>query len=359
METLSRTGLFERHRALGARFLPFAGWEMPLSYSGVTDEHLAVRKGVGLFDISHMGRFEIEGKGAEVLLQTTTCGPLKKLAPRSAQYSFLLNESGGIIDDIYIYRRGKESFFVIVNAANRGKDFQWLLSHAEGVSVVDRTEQTALVALQGPRSWDVLVKVIPFGKEEIVLRHFLDTHACGVKALVARTGYTGERGYEIAVAASDAQALWDGLMEAGRDEGIKPVGLGARDTLRLEMGYLLWGHDIDKSTTPMEAGMERFVDFSREFIGKGTLAERKAERKLIGFELLAGGVPREGCLIFSEEKEIGRVTSGNMSPMLRKGIGLGYVRTDFAAEGSEILIDIRGKAVPAVIAVPPFYKKRP
>lgn len=362
---MKRTPLYETHVKSGAKIVPFAGWQMPLSYSGVTDEHQTVRTAVGLFDISHMGRFELSGKGAEASLERLTPGPAHKMQRGSAQYSMLLNENGGILDDIYLYKRGVDKFFVIVNAANLDKDFKWMVSHLPaGVEVKDVSGETVLLALQGPRSWEVLVQIIPFGKTEIALRNFIETElvpARGAKALIARTGYTGEKGYELVLPAEAAETVWKALLEAGKPERIKPVGLGARDTLRLEMGYPLYGHDMNEETTPLEADLEHFIDFEKDFIGKEALLrqrEKGLQRKLIGFELLTGGVPREGHTIYSDQKIIGKVASGNFSPSLRKGIGMGYVDVRYSEVGSEILIDIRGNATPAVIVKRPFYKKK-
>lgn len=362
---MKKTPLYETHVKLGAKIVPFAGWQMPLSYSGVTDEHQVVRTAVGLFDISHMGRFELSGKGAEAYLERLTPGPVHKMQRGSAQYSMLLNENGGIIDDIYLYKRGVDRFFVIVNAANLEKDFKWMTRHLPpGVELKDVSGETAMLALQGPKSWEALVQIIPFGKSEIALRNFIETElvpARGAKALIARTGYTGEKGYELVVPAEVAETVWNALLEAGKAERIKPAGLGSRDTLRLEMGYPLYGHDMNEETTPIEADLERFIDFGKDFIGKEALLrkrEKGLQRKLIGFELLAGGVPREGHPIYSDQKEIGKVASGNFSPSLRKGIGMGYVDPRYSEEGSEILIDIRGKATPAIIVKRPFYKKK-
>lgn len=363
---MNKTVLYETHVKSGAKLIPFSGWEMPLSYSGVTEEHHAVRRGVGLFDISHMGRFELSGKGSEAYLERITPGPVHKLQRGGAQYSLLLNPQGGIIDDIYIYKKGVDRFFIIVNAANREKDFKWMTSHllAGEVTLRDVSTETALLALQGPASWEVLVQVIPFGKSEIPLRNFIETElvpARGEKGLIARTGYTGEKGYELVLPAQAAEKVWTALMEAGKPHGIKPIGLGARDTLRLEMGYPLYGHDMNEETTPLEADLERFIDFEKEFLGKEKLVEQKEKgvaRKLVGFELLVGGVPREGHVIYSDQKEIGKVASGNFSPTLKKGIGMGYIDVRYSQEGSEILVDIRGKAATGVIVKKPFYRKK-
>ncbi len=360
---MKRTPLFEIHQKLQAKIVPFAGWEMPLSYSGVTDEHRSVRHAAGLFDVSHMGRFAVFGEGADDYMEKITPGPIHALKKGGAQYSMLLNEQGGIIDDIYIYKKGSNDYLVIVNASNRAKDLRWIKQHRakNGPQIEDQSEQTALIALQGPRSWDILSKALPL-KEEIPLRKFIAASTeNGVSLLVARTGYTGEKGYELVVPADAAETLWQALMTAGAPFEIKPAGLGARDTLRLEMGYPLYGHEMDEHTTPLEADLARFIDFNKDFIGKEALIAQQNKgiaRKLVGFELLSRGVPREGLLVYSEQKEIGKVTSGNHSPSLRKGIGMAHVDSHFCEEGTEILIDIRGKGAMAVIVKTPFYKRK-
>jgi len=363
---MRKTALYNVHVKSGAKFVSFAGWEMPIHYSGsgILKEHQTVRDHVGLFDISHMGRFELSGKGCEAMLSNIVPTPTLKLKKGVAQYSFLLNEEGTVLDDIYIYKRSKDKFFIIVNASNREKDFAWLESHlSDPAKLKDITFETALLALQGPKSWDLLERVIPFDKEAIDLRTFVETEiipARGKGTLVARTGYTGERGYEIVVASKIAEKAWNALMKAGKEFNILPVGLGARDTLRLEKGYPLYGHEINEHTTPIEAGLDKFIDFTKEFIGKAPLLiqqEKGVTRKNICFELVVGGVPREGYRIYSGEKEIGKVTSGNFSPSLKKGIGLGFVDARFATIGSEIFIEIHERGAAAVIVKAPFYKK--
>ncbi len=361
---MNRTPLYDLQTKLGAKFVSFSGWEMPLSYSGVIEEHRAVRTDVGLFDISHMGRFALTGAGSETAFSKIVPSPTHKIKRGGAQYSMLLNEAGTVIDDIYIYKKAKDQFLLIVNASNREKDFNWIQSHLSSPSLLkDMTDQTALLALQGPRSWEVLVQIIPFGKEEIALRTFIETELIpvrGEKVIIARTGYTGERGYEIMIPSHAAVPVWNALMEAGSAFGIKPIGLGARDTLRLEMGYPLYGHELDEQTTPVEAGLAQFLYFEKEFIGKAPLEEQRKKgvsKKQIGFELVVGGVPREGYSIYSGEKEIGKVTSGNFSPSLKKGIGMGFVDPRYADIGSEIFINIHGRGAAALIVKKPFYKK--
>jgi len=363
---IKRTALYDIHVGLSAKLVPFSGYEMPLSYFGVPEEHRAVRTAVGLFDISHMGRFDIDGKGAEGFLDLITTGPVRKIARGGAQYGLILKSDAGILDDIYLYRRGPQAYTMIVNAGTREKDLAWMKSKlsASAVALVDRTEETGLLALQGPKAGEVLARVLPAGKQEIQLRHFIETEVPvtgGCKALIARTGYTGERGYELLVPTPYLVPLWNALMEAGKADAIRPVGLGARDTLRLEMGYMLYGHDISEETTPVEADLMQFVALDKEFVGKDALVRRLQEgpkRRFAGFELLSGGIPREGHPIYSNGKQIGQVTSGNYSPTLRKGIGMGYMDTLYAQEGSEVFIDIRGKVTPALIVKRPFYKKK-
>ncbi len=363
---MKRTPLFEIHQKNGAKLVPFAGWEMPLSYSGVTGEHSAVRHDAGLFDVSHMGRFVLSGQGAEAFLDEMIPGPLLKVPRGGALYSMLLNETGGIIDDVYLYKKGADHFMIIVNASNRQKDFKWLTQHLpkNGPKLEDVTEETALIALQGPRSWEILQQIMPFAKTEIGLRKFVEVELVptrGVTVLVARTGYTGEKGYEIVIPAEHAEAVWNAIMHAGAPLGIKPIGLGARDTLRLEMGYPLYGHEMDEKTTPVEASLSQFVDFEKSFIGKARLMAQKEQgfaRKLIGFELLGRGIPRDGQQLYSDQKEVGKVASGNYSPSLKKGIGMGYVDLAFSEIGSELLVDIRGKSAPAIVVSLPFYRKK-
>lgn len=362
---MKRTTLYETHVKHQAKIVHFAGWEMPLSYTGVTDEHRTVRRAAGLFDVSHMGRLELSGEGTDIFLGRLTPGPVDQLQRGGAQYSMLLNQEGGMIDDIYIYKKKADHYLVIVNASNHAKDSRWIKNQlpAKGPEINDITDKTALIALQGPKSWDILTRILPSRKKEIPLRRFIEVEALpakGVQLLIARTGYTGEKGYELVIPLENAQAIWQGLIEAGSSFGIKPAGLGARDTLRLEMGYPLYGHEMNDQTTPIEADLAGFIDFEKDFIGKDKLLaqqEKGIKQKLVGFELLSRGVPREGFLVYSEQKEIGKVTSGNYAPSLRKGIGMAYVDTNYSEEGTEILVDIRGKGAIALVVKKPFYRR--
>ena len=360
---MKRTSLYEIHRNLGAKITEFSGWEMPLYYSGVTDEHEVVREGAGIFDIGHMGRIEILGKDSLPLLQTLTVRDVARIPSGSSEYTLICNQSGGIIDDILISKRGKNRFFLCVNAGNREKIVSMITKRGEGFNfkLNDLTGNTGMIALQGPRATTILDMVVPRGIGSLKPWRIEEIEIGGKSMIASMTGYTGEIGYEIIMDYYDCKVVWEELADAGRGYGIKPCGLGARDTLRLEMGYLLHGNDIDENTTPFEAGLGWLVDLNKEdFIGKTAILDQKKKaplRRLIFFELLQKGVPRKGFRIFSDGKEIGVVTSGNISPMLRKGIGIGYVQAEYAKPGVEVLIDIRGKVVPANIVNRPFYKK--
>ena len=361
---MKRTPLIERHRRLAGKLVDFAGWEMPIQYGGVIEEYQAVRTAVGLFDVSHMGRVKVEGRDVVPFLQHVTTNNVALLQVGAAHYSMVCNPAGGIKDDIFVYRLSEARFLLCVNASNRDKIVSWLFQKAPqgDVRLSDESDQVAQIALQGPQSQEVLRPVCPDAADTLKPRHCMETEVLGSHGIVSRTGYTGEVGYELYVPSSSAGNVWDGIMKAGRDAGITPCGLGARDLLRLEVGYLLYGNDIDEETTPVEAGAEWVVDFEKgEFIGRPTLLEQKEKgpaRKLVAFELLQKGVPRHGMKIFSDGQEIGVVTSGNLSPLLQKGIGLGYVPTRFSELGTEVLIDIRGRVYPAVVVKLPFYKRK-
>jgi len=357
---MKRTPLYEVHKESGARMIEFFGWEMPLSYSGVVDEHETVRTTAGLFDISHMGRLVFQGPQAEEGLQQLVTRDLHKFAPGSACYSVICNSKGGILDDVVVYKKASDDFLMVVNASNRDKILNWCKRHLSGsadIQFQDRTEATAMLALQGPATLQILGQ-----QNKLKPWHFHQTHLLDQEVMMAQTGYTGEPGVEIFVEASSAVGLWKGLMNTGGSLGLKPAGLGARDTLRLEMGYALYGNDIDEQTTPLEADLGWVVDFNKnDFIGKGALqAQQKKglDKKLIGFKLLQPGVPRKGYKIYSNGKQIGTVTSGNMSPMLNKGIGMGYVQVAYSGLDCEILIEIRDKVIPAVVVKRPFYQKK-
>lgn len=360
-----RTPLIEQHRIAGAKLVDFAGWEMPIQYSGVIDEYQTVRTKAGLFDVSHMGRVLLSGAGSGPFLQRVTTNDVSKLAVGQAQYSMVCNDRGGIKDDIFVYRTGDKTFLLCVNASNREKILDWIRRQhrvEDDCAIEDRSAVTAQIAIQGPGSRDILVTLSPNDIGMLKLHHACEGALADIPCFIARTGYTGELGYELNVSSEKASELWKRLLEAGRTQGIKPAGLGARDLLRLEMGYLLYGNDVDEDTTPLEAGAEWTVSFQKgDFVGsKALLAQRQAgvQRRLVAFELMEKGVPRHGFKILdSSSRVIGEVTSGNLSPRLQKGIGLGYVSSSHAASGSSIAIDIRGKVLPATVVKPPFYRK--
>lgn len=354
---------------MNGRLVDFAGWEMPLHYTGVVDEYHAVRRQAGLFDVSHMGRIRVAGIGAVPLLQRVATNDVEALAPLESHYSMVCNPDGGIKDDIFVYRLAQEDFLLCVNASNREKILQWLRQQAQSIRAADlsdRSGELAQLALQGPASRKILSDLGVTDIASLKPRHCLQTALGGVPLLITRTGYTGEIGYELYVPASHALQVWNELFKAGHTAGLKPAGLGARDLLRLDMGYLLYGNDIDEDTTPLEAGSDWVVAFRKpDFIGREILERQRRHalrRKLVGFELLEKAVPRHGFPLLQNghghPAPIGAVTSGNLSPLLQKGIGLGYVPPSFADPGTRLLVDIRGRQVPAVVVKPPFYKKQ-
>ncbi len=364
---MQQTPLIAQHRAAGAKLVDFAGWEMPIQYSGVLDEYHTVRSKAGLFDVSHMGRIVVTGSGAESFIQRMTTNDLAALRPMQAQYSMVCNEQGGIKDDIFVYRLARAGEFLLcVNASNREKIVSWLTEHSRDDSdcqVSDRSAEIAQIALQGQAARAIVAAVGLPQLEQLKLRESTMARVSDVECLIARTGYTGEFGYEFYVY-GPAGPVWDKLLDTGQSFGLKPAGLGARDLLRLEMGYLLYGNDIDERTTPIEAGAEWAVCFEKgDFIGKPVLLTQKqagVSRRFVRFELLEKAVPRHGFTILSSsspQSPIGEVTSGNLSPLLQKGIGLGYVSTKYSDVGTDLCIDIRGKAVPAKVVKAAFYKK--
>lgn len=363
---MQHTPLLAQHRLAGAKLVDFAGWEMPIQYSGVLDEYYTVRGKAGLFDVSHMGRIMATGPGAAAFLQRMTTNDVGKLAVGQAHYSMVCNERGGIKDDIFVYRLKPEEFLLCVNASNREKIVRWLREHQQDptVTLVDRSAELAQIAIQGPLSRRILAALGGESVASLKLHHTCEATLGSIHALVARTGYTGELGFEVYAPADRIGALWERLIEQGRATGLKPAGLGARDLLRLEMGYLLYGNDISEETTPLEAGVDWTVSFQKgEFVGRPDLQAQKdggLTRRFVGFELLEKAVPRHGFTIHSSQSpsdSIGEVTSGNLSPLLQKGIGLGYVPPRYAEPGTQIIIDIRGKSVPAHIVKVPFYKR--
>ncbi len=353
--SLRRTPLFEAHRRAGAKLVEFAGWEMPLHYGSLLEEHEAVRTAAGLFDVSHMGQIVFEGPGALEACNRLISNDLARIADGQALYSGILNERGGFVDDVICYRFSPEKVVVVVNAANRQKDFEWMVAH--GAKVRDASDDWALLALQGPKAQGLLQPHTPAALGDLRFFRFVETEVGGKPAIVARTGYTGEDGFEIFCRPEDAEALWELLLESGA----RPCGLGARDSLRLEAALCLYGNEISDDRTPYEAGLGWVVKLDKaDFVGKAALEEQKArgvERKLVGFTLEDRGIPRSGYRVFSGGEPVGVVTSGTMSPTLKIPIGLAYVPTALSAEGSTFEVEIRNKAVPARVVKLPFYKR--
>ncbi|MFH0799252.1 MAG: glycine cleavage system aminomethyltransferase GcvT [Pseudomonadota bacterium] len=359
-----RTPLHDEHLRLGAKMVDFAGWEMPVQYTGVIDEHLAVRKAAGLFDVSHMGEIEIAGPDAEAQVNLLTTNDVTKMTDGRAQYSILCNERGTVVDDIIVYRFESTRYIIVVNASNTAKDFAWCKAHIMGNATIrDLSDEFALIAFQGPKAPAILQGLTDISLDSIAKYHFRQGPVAGKKdVLVARTGYTGEDGFELFVSPADAAAVWQALLEQGKSAGVKPAGLGCRDTLRLEMKYSLYGHEITEETNPIEAGLGWVVKLgkSSDFIGKALLVEinkRGLPRKLAGFKMVDRGIPRQGYTIMIDGKPAGIVTSGTMSPSLGVAIGIGYVPAGRDEIGNKISIDIRGQEREAVTVETPFYKK--
>ena len=359
---MKHTPLYAAHRALGARLVEFAGWEMPVQYRGILDEHNAVRTRAGLFDVSHMGEIELRGAGALAACQMATANDVGRLADGRAQYSLLLEPSGGIVDDVIVHRIHAERLMICVNASNRDKDFAYLGEHARGADVVDVSDETALLALQGPRATQILHRLTDAPLGSLPRFAFVDGVVAGRRALIAHTGYTGEDGWELYCAAGDAVTLWDALLSAGAGDGLIPAGLGARDTLRLEAALPLYGHELGADTTPFEARLGWVVRLDKgDFVGRAALREAKAHglrRCLVGIETTAAGIPRADYALLRDGARVGHVTSGTKSPTLGKGIGLGYVDPAVSGIGTPLAVEIRGRAVDATVVRVPFYRSQ-
>lgn len=359
---IKNTALTQLHIALGAKMVPFAGFNMPVQYVGINAEHEAVRKRVGVFDVSHMGEFILKGEKAFDLIQKLSANDTSKLIDGKIQYTYFPNEKGGIIDDLLVYRIDSNTYMLVVNAANIEKDWDWITSfNTEGVELKNISEQTSLLAVQGPRSTDVLQQLTEIDLSSMDYYTFVKGVFAGIdNVLISATGYTGAGGFEIYVANQHVQTIWDAIFEAGKQYGIQPVGLGARDTLRLEMGFCLYGNDIDDTTSPLEAGLGWVTKFTKDFVNAENLKQEKQaglKNKLVGFQMVDRGIARNGYeLMDGEGNIIGRVTSGTQSPSIQKSIGLGYVKIEYAKEGSEIFVNIRNKALKAVVIKPPFIK---
>ena len=356
-----QTPLNAAHRSLGARMVDFAGWDMPVQYSSVISEHEAVRNAAGLFDVSHMGEVEFKGKGALETANRLISNDLGRIADGQAVYAGLLNPQGGFIDDVVAYRFSPEHILICVNASNREKDFSWMLENAHGVKPVDRSDEFAQLAIQGPKATAIVQRLTQTQLESVGTYRFALGKVMGIDCIISRTGYTGEDGFELYCPSEKAEMLWCGLLDEGKGDGLLPAGLGARDSLRTEMKYPLYGNDIDDMHTPLEAGLGWTVKWDKgPFIGEEALKAQKAEgvkRKWVGFEMTGAGIPRSHYPILKDGLPVGEVTSGTMGPSVKKAIGMGYVPMEMAAEGSTFEIDIRGRAVSARVVKTPFWKK--
>ena len=359
---MKNTALTATHEALGAKMVPFAGYNMPVQYEGVTIEHQTVRDSVGVFDVSHMGEFLIEGPNALDLVQKVTSNDASKLTVGKAQYSCMPNEDGGIVDDLIVYSIKDETYLLVVNASNIEKDWNWIQSKNDvGAEMRDLSEDYSLLAIQGPKAVEAMQSLTSHDLSAIKFYTFEVGDFAGIdNVIISATGYTGSGGFEIYCKNDEVQQIWNKVFEAGADFGIKPIGLAARDTLRLEMGYCLYGNDIDDTTSPIEAGLGWITKFTKEFTNSEALLKQKengVDRKLIAFELDERGIPRQGYdIVDGNGNIIGNVTSGTQSPSLGKGIGMGYVPKIFAKSGSKIHIQVRKKAIPATVVKLPFYK---
>ncbi len=363
VDTVKNTPLMEKHLALGAKMLPFAGYNMPISYSKIIEEHLTVRNAVGIFDVSHMGEFIVKGEGALELVQKVTTNDVSKLSIGDAQYSCMPNQTGGIVDDLLVYYLGINEYMLVVNASNIQKDWDWIQGfNSQGVEMKNISDHTALMAIQGPKTAEALQGLTDINLSEMKYYTFIRGKFAGFdNVIVSATGYTGSGGFEIYVNNKNAAAVWDAVMESAEPFGIKPIGLGARDTLRLEMGYCLYGNDIDDTTSPLEAGLGWITKLKTDdFVNKDFLVEQKSAgltRKLVGFEVLAKRPPRQGyAIVDAEGTAIGRVTSGTKCPSVNNPVGMGYVQKKYAKSGTEFFIEVRGKQMPAVVVKLPFYK---
>ena len=359
---MKNTALTEKHISLGAKMVPFAGYNMPVQYEGINAEHATVRNAVGVFDVSHMGEFILKGENALDLIQRVTSNDASKLYDGKIQYSCLPNETGGIVDDLLVYRIDEKTYMLVVNASNIEKDWNWITKfNDKNVEMHDISEKTSLLAVQGPKAADALQSLTDIDLAAMEYYTFKKGKFAGVdNVLVSATGYTGAGGFELYFENEYADQIWDAIFKSGAEFGIKPIGLGARDTLRLEMGFCLYGNDIDDTTSPIEAGLGWVTKFTKDFTNSAALFAQKeagVTRKLVGFEMIDRGIPRHDYLVVDADgNQIGKVTSGTQSPSLQKAIGIAYVAKEFAKEGTEIFIDIRNNKVKAKIVKFPFYK---
>jgi aminomethyltransferase len=360
--SLKRTPLRDVHVEAGARMVPFGGWEMPVQYTGIVEEHRAVRRAAGLFDISHMGEFEIEGPEALRTVQRLCSNDAASLAVGQVQYSLLCYPHGGIVDDLTLYRLADDRFMLTVNAANIDKDWSWVTEHGPGGRWRNVSGETGLLAVQGPKAEGLVQRLADTDVTRVPYYHFIRGTVASAPCLISRTGYTGEDGFELYVPASHAVPLWRALVEAGRADGLQPIGLGARDTLRLEMKFALYGNDIDETTNPLEAGLGWVVKPAKgDFVGRDAVEasrSRGVARRLVGFEMVEPSVPRHGYRLLHGGAPVGAVTSGSYGPAVDRYIGMGYVPTELSAVGTEIDVEIRGKAQRARVARTPFYPSK-
>lgn len=360
---IKKIALNDLHESLGGKMVPFAGFNMPVRYSSDKEEHMQVRESVGVFDVSHMGEFLLEGPNALDLIQKVSSNDASSLVDGQAQYSCLPNEEGGIVDDLIIYRMGEEKYFLVVNASNIEKDWNWISKHnTDGVKMTNLSDEYSLFAVQGPKAVETLQKLTDIDLSGIKYYTFQIGELAGVsEVIISATGYTGAGGFELYIKNKDAEAIWKKVFEAGEEFGILPIGLGARDTLRLEMGYCLYGNDITDTTSPLEAGLGWVTKFTKDFVNSDSLARQKEEgvtRRLIGFVMEDKGIPRgEYEITDADGNQIGEVTSGTMSPCMGVGIGLGYVKVGHHKSDTEIFIKVRNKSLKAVVTKLPLYKK--
>jgi aminomethyltransferase len=362
---LRKTPLHARHCASNARMVPFGGWEMPVEYAGITAEHMAVRTHAGVFDVSHMGEIEIAGKDALAAVQRISSNDASRLHVGQAHYSALTTFEGTFVDDMLVYRMAPNHFMLVVNASNIAKDYAWIaaqVAQAGEAAAIDSSSRYALIAIQGPAALDVLQPLCSAGLADVKYYWFTYGEVAGARATISRTGYTGEDGFEIFVPPNMADRVWQALLESGRSADVIPCGLGARDTLRLEAAMRLYGNDIDETTTPIEADLAWIVGWKKEsFIGHERLREQKERgvaRKLVGFEMIDRGIARHGYPVLRGDKPVGVVTSGTQTPFLKKAIGMAYVPMDLTTAGSELTIDVRGRASRATVVPLPFYKRK-
>ena len=359
---MKKTALYNKHVELGAKMVPFAGYQMPVQYSGVNAEHINVRDNVGVFDVSHMGEFIVSGENALNLIQKISSNDASKLFPGRAQYSYLPNDNGGVVDDLIIYMISEEKYLLVVNASNIEKDWNWINKHNDvGAELENISDQMSLLAVQGPKAVDLLQKLTKIDLNEIKFYHFVEGEIAGIdNVIISATGYTGSGGFELYVNNNVAERLWDEILKAGVPFNIEPAGLASRDTLRLEMGYCLYGNDIDDKTSPISAGLGWVTKFTKSFVGDQILINQKengVDKKLVAFKLLDRGIPRKDYLIVDQnQNEIGIVTSGTMGPSVKLSIGLGYVKSEFSSVGSAIYLSIRNKSIAAEIVKLPFFK---